>query len=120
MNLMYIYYVLWEKLKREKRFLEEYKRRLETEKGLKVHYPAKDTDQTDETGGYRICKDHCREIKSSKTAHVYWTGSTGSHVDLGTILAEHFERNMDVILINKATVRRIVEKQRIQGITKSY
>jgi hypothetical protein len=30
--------------KREKRFLEEYKRRLETEKGLKVHYPAKDTD----------------------------------------------------------------------------
>ena len=54
----------------EKEFLRAYKEKLENE-GLRVHYAA-DTPQEDVTGGYRICNDHCDEIFSSRTAHVFW------------------------------------------------
>jgi hypothetical protein len=103
----------------QKAFLKEYKRKQEA-RGLKVHYPADDTNQEDKTGGYRICEDHCGEIASSKSVHAYWTASTGSYVDLGTALREHFRRNMDILLINRKDVEKIVTEQRNKGITKSY
>ena len=103
----------------EKEFLLDYKKELE-EKGLKVWYPA-DTPQEDETGGYRIVTDHCDEILDAKTSHIYWNEtSTGSKVDLGSILIEHRRRGLDALLINRKHVEEIVEKQREQGLTKSY
>jgi hypothetical protein len=106
--------------KEERRFLKWYKKKLE-KKGFKVHYPATDTVQEDETHGYRICIDHCREISRARTVHVYWNrDSPGSHVDLGTSLLEHYRRGMEILLINRSTVGKIVEQQKKEGLNKSY
>jgi hypothetical protein len=112
---------------KEKNFLEEYKKKLE-EKNLIVHYPATDTKQEDLTGGYRICMDHCDEIMNSKTVHIYWNStSTGSRVDLGSSLIEHRRRliehrrkRLDILLINRDFVEKIVKEQEEKGMTKSY
>lgn len=105
---------------KEKEFLKKYKQKLE-QRGFKAHYPADDTIQEDDTGGYRICKDHCEEIFKSRTIHVYWNGqSTGSYVDLGTSLGEHHRRGLDILLMNRKDVETIVKKQEKQGIIKSY
>jgi len=104
----------------EKSFLEEYKKELES-KGLRPHYPATDTIQKDETKGYRICMDHCKEIDESETVHVYWNGgSTGSYVDLGTSLFEHYKRGLDIILMKRDLIEKIVKQQEKENITKSY
>jgi hypothetical protein len=106
--------------KEEKQFLEEYKGELES-RGFKVHYPATDTIQEDETGGYRICMDHCKEIGESEAVHTYWNGdSTGSYVDLGTSLFEHYKRGLDIILMKRGSVEEIVKKQKEGNILKSY
>ena len=104
----------------EKIFLKTYKEELE-QRGLQVHYPAEDTVQEDETGGYRICMDHCGEILQSNSVHVFWNGeSRGSYVDLGTSMGEHNRRGMKISLMNRSTVERIVEEQTSKGMTKSY
>ena len=104
----------------EKNFLGDYKKRLE-EKNLIAHYPATDTNQEDETGGYRICMDHADEILTSKTVHIYWNPkSTGSKVDLGSSLIEHRRRGLDILLLNRNFVEAIVEEQKEKGIAKSY
>jgi len=106
--------------KREREFLEGYKTELES-KGFKTHYPRTDTVQEDKTKGYRICMDHCKEIDESKTVHVYWNGkSPGSHVDLGTSLFEHYKRGLDIILMKRGLVEKIVKQQEKENITKSY
>lgn len=103
----------------QKKILVDYKNQQEA-KGLKVHYPANDTNQEDETGGYRICMDHVGEIQRSKTVHTFWVASTGSYVDLGTALNEHKARGLDMLLINREDVEKIVLEQKLQGINKSY
>lgn len=103
----------------EKTFLLDYKLKLE-KKGLEVHYSA-ETPQEDSTGGYRLTMDHCDEILNSKTVHVYWNPeSVGSKVDLGSSLIEHRRRGLDVLLMNRWSVEKIVEEQRGKGIEKSY
>jgi hypothetical protein len=103
----------------EKSFLTSYKWELE-EKGLKVHYSA-ETPQEDETGGYRLTMDHCNEILNSKTVHVFWNPeSIGSKVDLGSSLIEHRRRGLDVLLMNRWQVEKIVKSQKSKGIPKSY
>jgi hypothetical protein len=106
----------------EQEFLEQYKQTLES-RGLKVCYPAISTNQDDDSGGYQICHDHCHEIARSREIYVYWNGkSTGSYVDLGCALMEHFTKGKKVILVKESRdcVEEIVEKQREKGITKSY
>ena len=100
-------------------FLRGYKQKQEA-RGCWVHYPGDDTVQDDESGGYRICMDHCNEIAHSKTVHAYRVASTGSYVDLGTALREHQRRGMDILLINRKDVEALVEEQTTKGILKSY
>ena len=103
----------------EKIYLLDYKKRLE-DKGFKVHYAA-ETKQEDETGGYRICMDHCDEILNSRTVHVYWNPSSqGSYVDFGSSLIEHKRRGLDVLLMKREPVKEIIKEQEKKGISKSY
>jgi len=90
-------------------------------KGLRVHYPAEDTEQEDPTGGYRICKDHFYEIVNSNEIHVYWVKSSmGSHVDLGTALSNHYGHGRNIRLINRKIVEDIVTEYEKNNIYKSY
>lgn len=73
----------------EKEFLEAYKQEM-TKRGFRAHYPATDTNQSADEGGYRICMDHCEEEDRASQIHTFWnTSSTGSYVDLGTCLYLH-------------------------------
>jgi hypothetical protein len=56
----------------------------ETEKqGLKVYYPARDTNQIDDIG-YRICRDNASAIANSDRVHIFYDqDSSGSIFDLG-------------------------------------
>ena len=55
--------------------------------GFSVYWPARDTDQNDDTG-FRICSDNLGAIKSADCVHIYWDGqSQGSLFDLGMAFA---------------------------------
>lgn len=104
----------------EEKFLTEYKSRAH-ELGFNLLYPATDTKQKDLEGGYNICMDHAEEILNSRASHIYWNQtSTGSHVDLGSLILEHKRRKMDILLVNRDYVEKLVQEQLSKGIEKSY
>lgn len=60
--------------------------KLETQ-GYQVHWPARDTDQSDPTG-LGICSDNAVAIESADVVHVIWDGkSQGVLFDLGVAFA---------------------------------
>lgn len=66
----------------QKKFMQEHIDKLERA-GLKVYYPARDTDQVDSIG-FRICTDNMEAIANSKEIHIFWDPeSQGSLFDLG-------------------------------------
>jgi len=61
----------------------EYVNKLEAE-GHKVHYPPRDTNQIDDTGGFRICRDNRDAINEADEVHIFYDArSQGTHFDLG-------------------------------------
>ena len=69
------------------KMLYEYVDSLES-KGHKVHLPARDTKQEDETGGYIICETNAAAISQADEVHIsYVEKSLGTHFDLGVAFA---------------------------------
>lgn len=59
--------------------------RLESQ-GHEVHYPPRDTDQTDDGIGLEICLTHRKAMLAADEVWVVWNPkSRGSHFDLGAI-----------------------------------
>jgi hypothetical protein len=55
--------------------------------GYVVHWPHRDTDQSDDTG-FRICSDNAAAIAAAEVVHVIWDGhSQGCLFDLGIAFA---------------------------------
>lgn len=70
-------------------FAENYVRRLEHQ-GHEVHYPPRDTDQTDDGTGLNICISHRDAMEECDEVHVLWDkDSKGSHVDFGMAFAHY-------------------------------
>ena len=85
----------------EKQILDKYVSDLE-KSGYEVHFPPRDTDQTD-TIGTEICKENKEAIRSADEVHVYWSsGSEGSRFDFGMT----FMSDRPVKLINKEDVEK--------------
>jgi hypothetical protein len=81
----------------EKQFIENYVHDLE-QQGHRVHWPQRDTNQIDETGGIQICIDNKWAITYADEVHVFWNGkSQGSFFDLGMT----FSLQKPIKLINK-------------------
>ena len=56
--------------------------------GAVIHYPERDTEQDDPTGGSMICKVNRRAIYDSDEVHIFWDSkSQGSLFDLGMAFA---------------------------------
>ena len=56
--------------------------------GNEVYYPARDTNQIDSTGGWRICSDNKCAICNADEVHIFWDDkSVGSIFDLGVAFA---------------------------------
>ena len=63
--------------------INDYVDKMEDE-GHDVHFPPRDVEQNDPTGGYVICTKHGRAMYESDEVHIFWDRtSTGSHFDLG-------------------------------------
>ena len=57
------------------------------EAGNKVHWPARDTDQNDDTG-FRICTDNKKAIEGADEVAIVWDGkSQGCLFDIGMAFA---------------------------------
>ncbi len=58
------------------------------EEGWEIHWPPRDTDQDDSSGGWNICNANRGAIEAADRVFVYWDGkSYGSHFDLGMAFA---------------------------------
>jgi len=69
--------------------------------GVIVHYPPRDTEQVDETGGLRICRDNIAGIRAADVVSVWWDPtSSGSKFDLGAAMA----LNKPVRLLNEVVL----------------
>jgi nucleoside 2-deoxyribosyltransferase len=67
----------------QKQKMAEYIETLEND-GMSVYYPARDTKQVDETGGWNICTANKNAIIAADEVHIFWDEkSTGSLFDLG-------------------------------------
>lgn len=61
----------------------EYVEKMESE-GHIVHYPPRDTNQVDDTGGWKICNQNMLAIKEADEVHVFYDArSQGILFDLG-------------------------------------
>ncbi len=103
-----------------KKILEDYVAKLESE-GKKVHYPPRDTDQSDPVGN-KICEANFRaEIFGKRVHRWYDDGSTGGHFDFGGVfmlyvlkklieeigeekVGEFIKQPREIIFINKDQV----------------
>jgi hypothetical protein len=104
----------------DKKFLENYVMSQEAQ-GKRVYYPARDTNQVDETGGYRICCDNNEGMRKSKDVSVYWTEkSQGSKYDLGMAFQMHRTEGKRIKLVNRSKVEQLVEEQKTKGMKKSF
>lgn len=104
----------------DKKFLDDYVIKLENE-GKKVYYPPADTNQIDESGGYRICSDNLKAIMDSQEVHVYWTEkSQGTKFDLGIAFMEHRTKKKNIRLANRNDVEKIVNEQMKNRVKKSF
>lgn len=55
-----------------------------------VHYPPRDTEQIDESGGFDICVSNISAIRDSDIIAIYWDPtSKGSYFDLGAVFEEY-------------------------------
>lgn len=69
----------------QKEAIQDYIARLE-QSGDKVHYPARDTDQSGD--GVNICKTNRRAIEQSDEVHIFYDpDSAGSLFDIGIAFA---------------------------------
>ncbi len=83
----------------ENQFLKNYIAQLES-KGYKVHFPPRDTDQTDKVG-LDICAANREAMRMANEVHIYWNAkSEGSKFDFGMV----FMAEKPIILINRDAV----------------
>jgi hypothetical protein len=69
--------------------------------GNQVHYPARDTKQEDETGGWNICTTNKNAILNADEVHIFWDDrSTGSLFDLGIA----FGASKKLVVVNPESI----------------
>ncbi len=69
--------------------------------GHQVHYPARDTKQEDETGGWNICTTNKNAILNADEVHIFWDDkSSGTLFDLGMA----FCANKKLVVVNPETI----------------
>lgn len=80
-------------------------------RGHQVHWPARDTDQSD-THGIFICMENCDAIIDADEVHIWFDPvSTGSHFDRGMLFALlRLGFRKRVVLINREEIQRTPHK----------
>jgi hypothetical protein len=93
--------------KKQKDFLEEFLAQAD-DILEEVHYPPRDTNQIDDTGGMNICWENIYAIQKADIVFIYWDPtSKGSHFDLGAVYSEFMKyklgkrKPISIVLLNK-------------------
>ncbi len=72
-----------------KKLLNDYVAKLEVQ-GYEVHYPTRDTEQDDPTGGYYVCRTNLTAMMRANEVHVWYDeSSNGSKFDMGGLFMLH-------------------------------
>ena len=88
----------------ERKRLAGYVQTLEAS-GARVHWPIRNTEQDDPTGGYRICRENCHAIISADEVHIWYNETSGgSKFDMGVlfVLIEMLGWSKRVVIANDA------------------
>lgn len=96
--------------------ITQYVRGLE-EKGHSVHWPTRDTEQDDPTGGVEINRTNFRAILKSDEVHVWYAEtSSGSKFDMGGLfmLIEMLGVTKRVVIANEAEIEDAPNKSFFQ------
>ncbi len=83
-----------------------YVAKLENE-GCKVHWPYRDTEQNDPTGGLKICRTNCDAIMHANEIHIWYDKtSSGSKFDMGGVfmLVEMLGWNKKIVIANDTEI----------------
>lgn len=77
--------------------------------GYKVHYPTRDTEQNDPSGGYEICKTNFKAILDADEVHIWYDeSSNGSKFDMGGLFMLHvLGIRKKVVIVNKLTASTV-------------
>lgn len=68
-------------------------------KGISVHYPPRDVDQTEDGVGLAISTAHREAMLECKEIHVFWDNqSYGSHFDLGMAFMLNSTKGIPIVL----------------------
>ena len=68
-------------------------------KGISVHYPPRDVDQTEDGVGLAISTAHREAMLKCKEIHVFWDNqSYGSHFDLGMAFMLNETKGIPIVL----------------------
>jgi hypothetical protein len=79
-------------------FAENYVAQLESN-GIKVHYPPRDVNQSEDGIGLQICKAHRSAMLKCDEVHIIWdSSSTGSHFDFGMVFMLNAFRKCPIII----------------------
>lgn len=76
--------------------------------GHQVHWPIRDTEQDDPTGGYEICRANFTAILEADEIHVWYDESShGSKFDMGGVfmLTEMLGRKRKIVIANDCEVK---------------
>ena len=80
------------------------------DKGNKVHWPPRDTDQKDNRG-LRICNDNCEAMMRADEIHILWNpASQGSLFDFGMAFILRRLHEKKIVLANFKSVLPTPEK----------
>ncbi len=72
-------------------------------KGNNVHWPMRDTEQNDPTGGYEICRTNFKAIIEADEVHIWYNETSGgSKFDMGGtfMLVEMFGEHKKIVIAN--------------------
>ena len=85
--------------KEDLEFAAGYVKKLESQ-GATVHYPPRDSDQTEDGVGLKVNETNRRALLSADEVHVMWDPkSFGSHFDLGMVFMIQALRECPVVLV---------------------
>lgn len=74
------------------------------DKGHQVHWPTRDTEQDDPTGGYQICRTNFQAISDADEIHIWYDEtSQGSMFDMGGAFmrVEMLHCEKKIVIVNK-------------------
>lgn len=87
----------------DRKFAAEYVAALEAQ-GITVHYPPRDSDQTDDGVGLKVNESNRNALLLSDEVHVIWDPkSFGSHFDFGMVFMLAAMRKCPVVLVRPVT-----------------